>query len=76
MDWERTLQALIGFMKRAEGMGNTGADKKRFVIQSMTTVFNLDEEHKMLLIYLIELIIQLDKNKVKIKQQISNCCWG
>ena len=63
-------------MKRAEDLKNaSGERKKDFVLNSITSMFSLNREEKLILFYLIELIIQLDKNKIKIQNATKKCCW-
>lgn len=69
------LDGLIGLMKRVENYkGFTGQRKKIFVIESMRTIFNLSKEQEYLLTEVIDIIILLDKNKLKIRNKIRSCC--
>jgi hypothetical protein len=69
------LDGLIGLMKRVENYkGFTGKRKKIFVIESMRTIFNLSKEQEYLLSEVIDIIILLDKNKLKIKEKICLFC--
>ncbi|MHA2039114.1 MAG: hypothetical protein ACW98X_22030 [Promethearchaeota archaeon] len=69
------LDGLIGLMKRVENYkGFTGQRKKIFVIESMRTIFNLSKEQEYLLSEVIDIIILLDKNKLKIRNKIRSCC--
>jgi hypothetical protein len=69
-------------MKRAEDFKNASGEKKKdFVLNSITSMFDLNREvdlnreEKLMLFYLVELIIQLDKNKIKIQNATKKCCW-
>jgi hypothetical protein len=69
------LEGLIGLMKRVESYsGFTGQRKKIFVIESMRTIFNLTKEQEKLISEVIDIIILLDKNKLKIRNKIRSCC--
>ena len=76
MDWERVLRTLVGLMKNAENFKSmTGDKKKDFVLQSITTIFKFNHEEKILLYFLIDLVIELDKSSIRIatKKCFSSC---
>lgn len=76
MDWERVLRNLIGLMQSAEGMKADGTKKKDFVLQRLFTIFDLDKEQRLIMIFLVDLIIQLDKNQLRIATKKCFSCIG
>lgn len=75
-NWKRVLEVLVEMMKRAEIMTGTldGKQKKKFVMSALNSMFNMSQDEEDLLFYLIDLVIELDKNKLKIKEKLIGCC--
>ena len=74
-DYPEILSLVIQLMKKAELLGTmNGQDKKDFVLKSLEKTKFIEPETVKLLSHTIDLIIELDKNKIKIRDKINSCC--
>jgi hypothetical protein len=68
------ISLLIEVMTNAEKFSNlTGDKKKEYVIDQLSRIAFIEPNVKELIIELIDIIILLDKNKIKISKVIG-CC--
>jgi hypothetical protein len=72
------LDLLIQIMTNAEDLKPVGAMKgqlkKEYVLKMLDKLVFIEPNVRELLVELIDIIILLDKNKLKIKNAVSGCC--
>lgn len=75
---KEVLDLLIQIMKTAEDLKPVGAMKgqfkKEYVLKMLDKLVFIEPNVKELLVELVDVIILLDKNKLKIKNAVSGCC--
>ena len=77
MDMEFLMLQLIKFMKLAEQIKgeNTGEAKKQFVIKHINELLvGASSDVKELVPFIIDLIIDVDKHKIKINEEVKSSC--
>lgn len=74
-DYPEILSLVIQLMKRAELLGTmSGQEKKDFVLKRLEMTKFIEPDTVKLISHTIDLIIELDKNKIKIRDKINSCC--
>lgn len=63
----------IELMKTAEVLFNEGHDKKRYVLDILKIKYKLSDEKLELIDDIIDIIILIDKNKLKIGKTAKGC---
>ena len=72
---DEIISILINLMSSAEDFKNyNGEQKKKYVLDMLNNLLFLEPNIKEFIVVLIDTLILLDKNKIKIKKTLINCC--
>lgn len=71
------IENLIRLMKIAEQLEDlkTGKSKKQYVLNELKNVINLEPHIEYLIMEFIDLLIEVDKNKITINKKIKKGCY-
>jgi len=66
------INNLVRLMKVAEGLEElkTGKEKKQYVLDQLKIIMQLDELIELLIIEFIDVLIEVDKNKITINKNL------
>lgn len=76
---EYILIQLIRFMKLAETVksGKSGEEKKKFVLDAINNMLHgASEDVKILIPFLIDILIKVDKHQIKINDEVKKSVLG
>jgi hypothetical protein len=72
---DEIISILIQLMSSAEDFKHfNGEQKKKYVLETLNNILFIEPNIKEFIEILIDTLILLDKNKIKIKKTLTNCC--